>query len=41
MRQVYFDLKNKETSNLYKCVWIVYNKILNAELKETNILLTK
>jgi hypothetical protein len=29
------------TSNFNKCVWIVCNKILNAELKETNILLTK
>jgi hypothetical protein len=26
-------MKNKETSNLYKCVWTVCNKILNAKIK--------
>jgi hypothetical protein len=35
------DWKIIWTSNFNKCVWTVCNKILNVELKETNILLTK
>jgi hypothetical protein len=32
-RLMYRTWKNKETSNLYKCVWTVCNKIWNAEIK--------